>query len=747
MIRVNREQMFSFLISIISIISTVSLSTSLAYADQLEPKGFISEIKELLEDPLPPLTNVLPGYSRPSEQAPTLVVADLTSENEDTMPWGNAIGRVLRRKIMFAPKILLYMPDIHVLRDDAWKYGMPERDVLRSLESLQLIGQRLGIKNALTGHIEIQEPRFKLDMSLRRLPSGEIYKNLHYSGDVSQLPETLSIIAIEIYKSLGVRIDQKAKDYLLLKNPVTFNDIKDFTHILLEIRNKPRVEAFAIVKRFMDKGVHLPAASALYLYYMEPDKDLRSYLKRLDGVAASFPEDVGIELTVASYMGYKDAPDLVKEKIRRFQKIIRENPQDPSAMIKFTDFLASYGYTLAALVVSIETLERWPDQYRAWWNMSYALVEYAWQLRGIKFWAEVPEKGKRMFPPLKDLADKAVDKALTYNHDNANLWVQKMGTIASYTSELLECFHRAIQLDPHNRNAYAAALNFSLPQWGGSYEAQEEVWKLALKNNAGQSWLEEIRKKYMKKSPLTYKLKKFLFPNINPISIFQYLFIFVESVTILVILFLLWRWRRERGPEEFKCKFSLKKNPWWKWILSYVLIIILGSLLFSATWGGVNGLLTAARLVTDSSAMSEMMEIIGKEDIEKLSEKDSLIKKGDVIEKLSPEKRAAIENFIKDRFRKSNWLPIHITVNFITFSILGFLAGFILRDFLLSGIIPLSLLLITLSILNADEFMVKTRILTIITGLTTQLITVYLFSLFGCRLRARIARRKAALTQ
>ncbi len=746
MIRVNRKQMFSFLISIISIISTISVSPSLAYADQLEPKGFISEIKELLEDPLPPLTNVLPGYSRPSEQAPTLVVADLTSEHEDTMPWGSAVGRILRRKIMFAPKIQLYMPDIHVLRDDAWKYGMPERDVLRSLESIKLIGQRLGIKNALTGHIVIQEPRFKLDMSLMRLPSGEIYKSLHYSGDVSQLPETLRIITIEIYKSLGVRIDQKAKDYLLLKNPVTFNDIKDFTHILLEIRNKPRVEAFAIIKRFMDKGVHLPAAAALYLYYMEPDKDLHAYLKRLDGVAVSFPDDVGIELTVASYMGYKDAPDLVKEKIRRFQKIIRENPQDPSAMIKFGDFLASYGYSLAALVIGMETLERWPDQYRAWSNMSYILKEYAWQLRGIKFWEDVPEKGKRMFPPVKDLAEKAVDKALTYNQDNANLWALKMNTIAGYTPELLKIFHRAIQLDPHNRNAYATALNFSLPQWGGSYEAQEEVWKLALKNNAGQSWLEEIRKKYMKKPPLTYKLKKFLFPTTNPASIFQYLFIFVESITIFVVLFLLWRWRRERSPEEFQCKFSLKKNPWWKWILTYGLIIILGSLLFSATWGGVNGLLTVARVATDPSVMSEMMDIIGKEEIEKLSEKDSLMKGRDFIEKLSPEKRTAIENIFKGRFRKANWLPIHITVNFITFSILGFLAGLILRDFLLSGIIPLSLLLITLSILNTDEFMVGTRVFTIITGLTTQILTVYLFSIFGCRLRAKVARRKTGLT-
>jgi tetratricopeptide (TPR) repeat protein len=730
------------LISIVSIISIVSTFPSFAFADQLEPEGLNSDIRSFLEDPLPSLSSVLPGYSRPLKQVPTLVVADLTSEHEDTMPWGSALGRILRRKIMFAPTMLLRMPDLDRLRDDAWKYGMPERDVLRSLESLNLISQRLGIRNALTGDIKIEEPRFTLELSLLKLPDGKVYKSLHYSGDVEHLPETLSIASIEIYKSLGLRIDQKTRDYLLNKNPITFNDIKDFANILLEIRNKPKGEAFAIVKKFMDKGFHLPAAASLYLYYMEPDKDLHTYLKRLDGVAASFPEDVGIELTVASYMGYKDAPDLVKEKIRRFQKIIRENPNDPSARIKFSTFLANCGYTLPALAVCMETLERWPDQYRAWWNISYVLLEYAWQLRGIKFWDDVPEKGKKMFYPLKDLSTKAVDKALTYNHDNADLWVLKMRTIAGYTPELLDCFRRAIKLDPHNSNAYAMALNFSLPQWGGSYEAQEEVWTLAKKNNPGQPWLQEIREKYMKEPPFTYKMKKLLFPNTNATSILQYIFLFIEAVTVLIVLFLLLRWRRNRSPEDMQCKFSLKKDPWWKWILTYVLTIIFGSFLFSATWGGVNGLLTAARLVTDPSVMSEMMKIIGKEDIEILSDA-----KRDATGKFSPEKMAAIENLFKKHFKKINWLPVHITVNFITFSILGFLVGIILRDFLLSGIIPLSLLLITLPVLNADAFMVETRTLTIIIGLTTQIITVYLFALFGCQLRAKISGRKAALTQ
>jgi len=64
---------------------------------------------------------------------------------------------------------------------------------------------------------------------------------------------------------------------------------------------------------------------------------------------------------------------------------------------------------------------------------------------------------------------------------------------------MLACFRRAIQIDPHYKDAYASALNFSLPQWGGSCEAQQEIWELAVKNNPGQPWLKEIREKYMKR--------------------------------------------------------------------------------------------------------------------------------------------------------------------------------------------------------------------------------------------------------
>jgi hypothetical protein len=181
-------------------------------------------------------------------------------------------------------------------------------------------------------------------------------------------------------------------------------------------------------------------------------------------------------------------------------------------------------------------------------------------------------------------------------------------------------------------------------------------------------------------------------------------------------------------------KRLLKKNPLWKWLVVYVLLILFGGLLFSATWGGVNGLLVAAKLATDPSFQTEMMKIIGEE---------STGNDKDFLNEVSVEKRIAIEKLVRERFEKINWLPIHLIVNFITFSILGFLIGIILRDFIFSGILPLALLFLTLSILKANEFMVQNKILTIVIGLSVQLLVVYLFSFLGFRLRERMIRRKA----
>ncbi len=496
--RLTAQKSLTLVLSI-KIFLLIVLYCSQVYAENIDNITFIQKVKSKVEDPLPPLTEVIPGYTPHSGNAPSLVVADFNSDRENEIPWGQAIGRIIRRKIMFIPHVILRMPNPLTLRHDAWQKGISDDEVLRSIESVRLVGKRLGIENALTGEVKINAQSFEINLVIKKLPSGQTYKTLHYSGDVANLPETFTKITLNVYEALGVTIGKMSNVYISKKTPSNFEHLKIFAQILKDIKGKSRQEAWEIVKAIDKYEINMPAAAALYAYYMEPDKDLNVYAKKLENIASKFPGDIGIESIVTVFLGYKNKEDLKWKKIRKFQKIIRENPDDPNMMISYGDFLASCGYPRAALTVTMETLKRWPDLYRAWWNMSYAVIEYIVQERGTRYWIDVPFKAKRMFYPLKNLAYEGVNKALEYNQYAGGLWNLKMRTIGEYSPELIDCFYRAIELEPHNKDVYATALNFSLPQWGGSIEAQKQIWDLAVKNNHGEPWLEEIRKEYMKK--------------------------------------------------------------------------------------------------------------------------------------------------------------------------------------------------------------------------------------------------------
>jgi hypothetical protein len=173
----------------------------------------------------------------------------------------------------------------------------------------------------------------------------------------------------------------------------------------------------------------------------------------------------------------------------------------------------------------------------------------------------------------------------------------------------------------------------------------------------------------------------------------------------------------------------LKKNTPMKWILIYSLLIVFGYLLFSVTWGGVFGIFVAGRLAADPIVDNEIKGIISGQSYEK-----------DLWKNLSPEKRDELISIFKKHFKRVNWLPVHLTSAVIPFSILGFIAGFVLRDFLLSGIIPLSLLFITLPVLSCSDFVIYNKSITVVTGVSAQIVTVYLFSYLGYRLKEKKTR-------
>jgi tetratricopeptide (TPR) repeat protein len=298
-----------------------------------------------------------------------------------------------------------------------------------------------------------------------------------------------------------VKLDRTSRNYLSKLTPETSRELEQFVLLLSFLREATGNLRSDLAKQFLDGGAYFPAAAALYIHYLDSGKDLNAYLKRLDDVGKRFPSDAGIQLSVATAVGYKATGTLRRDMIKRLQSLVKENPNDPTSITSLAELLNEDYQHFEAMTLCEEAIKRWPNLYRVWWTTSYVINHYAGYLRGMKSWSEVSSKGKRLWHPLRDLAYQAVNRAIELHPYVPQLWVQKMYAISEYSQEMMNCFYKAIEYGPHYDRAYIAALIFTMPQWGGSAEAQQEVYDIALKNNPYAPWLEKIKRELMRPPP------------------------------------------------------------------------------------------------------------------------------------------------------------------------------------------------------------------------------------------------------
>jgi hypothetical protein len=178
----------------------------------------------------------------------------------------------------------------------------------------------------------------------------------------------------------------------------------------------------------------------------------------------------------------------------------------------------------------------------------------------------------------------------------------------------------------------------------------------------------------------------------------------------------------------------IEGKPFWKWLIAYVLILLVGFGLFAATVGGVGGLLTAYRLNTDPAYLQQ-----AKQSYELLQR--------DLSAAHTPrERQAAWQREIQrsgplesngDRFVR------YLLTDLIAFAILGLIAGLtgIVR---FAGLIPIGLLFTTASFTSGPHrTLFNSHALTVLLNLLMQLAIIYLFAYAVFRLR----RRKTAKPQ
>lgn len=140
----------------------------------------------------------------------------------------------------------------------------------------------------------------------------------------------------------------------------------------------------------------------------------------------------------------------------------------------------------------LTSLRRWPDNYRGWWGLSYALDRYAGAVRGWQYHREMEEQARRRYPKLLDLAGRAARQALDAHSGQPSLYAIRIDVNAGMGEDWYGTFLAGIGAAPHARILYDKAMNYSRDAWGGNAKKRERIWRLARNNNPDASWPDEV---------------------------------------------------------------------------------------------------------------------------------------------------------------------------------------------------------------------------------------------------------------
>ncbi len=154
----------------------------------------------------------------------------------------------------------------------------------------------------------------------------------------------------------------------------------------------------------------------------------------------------------------------------------------------------------AALSISLAYYATWPRSYRARWQTGYALMQYAWMLRGNSTWDKVPVLGRASLRPLMGMAEPLIAEALAIQPNSPILWENRVRTLYHVGGDWRGAFDASIERLPRARNLYEAAMEFSQPRWGGKPADIERVESLARKHNPGESWVATLRSRHGEKT-------------------------------------------------------------------------------------------------------------------------------------------------------------------------------------------------------------------------------------------------------
>lgn len=461
----------------------------------LADEDFISQVRYEFAGELFPMEKLAPGYERPAEPVPTLAIGDFLTDDEALRDTRFAIGDLLRRRIQYVPTVRLTMPSAYYTALDA---GV-DRDfydaVLATPAHFKGLRRAMGIETILTGTLEKDGEEFLIDALLVDAVNGRERATSSWRAADGQLAATLIDISSWVYGQLGVELSDFERAYLEDASTLTPEALRAYIDNYIDLNMSDLVVRQDLLAELREAHPRLAMFQFYELHAKSFPTNLREARENLEmsnQARENFPGHAGIALESYRTLEVTALEDYeLERRLNGLRDLVVANPNDPMIMINYANAWGEQGDIHEGISVTLEIVERWPDNYRGWWTLGWLVSRHAWQVRGETLWAEVPEPARKTFRLMSFLSDRIIDKALAMNDKHGGLWVMKLSGIGSnggYSSELIATFDRAAAVAPTHEPIYATSLNFSQNKWGGNAAARRHIIETAQANNPNAAW-------------------------------------------------------------------------------------------------------------------------------------------------------------------------------------------------------------------------------------------------------------------
>lgn len=501
-----------------------------------------------------PRTRDLIGDGASAIAAPLLAIGNLdTDPTDNEADWGAAVGWFLMEYANGGFREFAVVPSYQFHTDGRTAVDSDGKD-RRGL--LKRVAARTGAKFGLTGRISVQQTQFDLTLELLEFPGNDQKAIKQFKGELNQLPRALETLTLELLgETIGVAVSPLSTS--LASVPIA--DIEALARTKHEGDKTSGLERLALYEKLWRTHRESPAIAAAYLVVLNHTGSTAKIREDIGPLTVRNDERGTLEVYGQLIVSLNATGGIDQAAISRLTRVLADNPNNVGAWMALSDAYVGEqvmyredargaravvsgpvdhhaGYA-NGIATALETVGRWPNNYRSWWELSYVLKKYAGLVRGTAYWNKVPEDAQQRYRAIMAIAEESLNRALRLHPAQGPLYEMMIEYDVQARRDWLATFRRAAELEPHRRSLYQTAFNYARPQWGGTKEDMQEIYDTAIKNNPHAAWPAELRDVWA--------------PEIKPLVDFRKRWVQIV-IGLLFLCALAWCWRgwRRRSREE-----------------------------------------------------------------------------------------------------------------------------------------------------------------------------------------------------